>query len=372
MKTFITDLIRRFRTGALPVLLFAGTALAAGPESPKYIFLFIGDGMGVPQVALAAKAAGKNIIAGCPAVGLTSTASLDHFITDSAAAATALACGEKTDSGVVGRTPDGKPLRSLVEEAKARGRRTGVITSVSLDHATPAGFYASVPSRRNYYDIAVQMGQSGIDFLGGGGLLQPRGSRGDRPDAWELARASGYTVVNTLDDFAALRPGGGKVIAVTPVPTAEQSLPYAIDRMPGTLTLRSLTVKAIELLDNPGGFFLMVEGGMIDWACHANDAATALAETVAFQEAIEAALKFAAAHPAETLIVITADHETGGMTLGHRRIPYGENYRLLENQKMSFQVFSGKLAELRRAGKFDRDGGSSDRLRIRVEVHRFR
>lgn len=350
------NLIRQLRRGALllALLLSAGNGLfAATPGSPRYIFLFIGDGMGIPQLTLAGHATGKEITAGFPAIGVTTTSSLDHFITDSAAAATALACGEKTNSGTIGRRPDGTPLRSFVETAKKQGRKIGIVTSVSLNHATPAGFYARVPNRNDYYEIALQMGQSNIDFFGGGGVLQPRGRDGKQPDALELARANGYRVVDTLEEFNALRPGSGKTIAVTPDPTPEQSFPYAIDRVLGQLSLRGLTEKATELLDNPDGFFLMVEGGMIDWACHANDAATALAETVALREAVDVAFEFAAKHPGETLIIVTADHETGGMTLGHRRIPYKENYRLLTGQRHSFQTFSRLLADQKQKDNFD-------------------
>ena len=260
---------------AVCAALLAVAAPAAGLEKPKYIFLFIGDGMGAPQVSLAAEFCGKpQLFDGFETVGLTATRSLNSYITDSAAAGTALASGSKTNSGMVGRAPDGTPLPSYVIAAREKGRKVGVVTSVSLDHATPAAFYANVPSRSNYYDIAVQMGRSGIDYLAGGGLLRPAGKKKDRPDAYRLAEENGYTVVRTVDAFDALKRGAGKTIVISPEPNRTASLPYAIDRRDGVPTLAALTARGIELLDNPNGFFLMVEGGMIDWACHANDAAT--------------------------------------------------------------------------------------------------
>ncbi|MBS1370361.1 MAG: alkaline phosphatase [Lentisphaeria bacterium] len=329
--------------------LLTASALAAEAAKPKYIFLFIGDGMGSAQVGLASEYAGKPLVfEGFRDVGLTATRSQDHYITDSAAAGTALASGRKTHSGMIGRTPEGARIPSYVETAQAKGRKIGVVTSVSLDHATPAAFYASVPSRSDYYDIAVQMGKSNIDYLAGGGLLQPRGKKGGRPDAYGLAEANGYGIVRTLDAFRALKTGAGKTIAVSPKPNRTASLPYAIDRVEGVPTLAEYTAKGIELLDNPNGFFLMVEGGMIDWACHANDAATALHETLAFRDAIREAVRFADAHPGESLIVITADHETGGLGLGERTLPYGSRFGLLDSQKASFQSFSDELAALKK------------------------
>ena len=336
--------------------LFAAAALAAvlplAAANPKYIFLFIGDGMGAPQVALATEyARGKLTLGSLPTVGVTATRSLNRFITDSAAAGTALAAGEKTNSGMIGQSPDGRRLESYAAEAVRRGKKIGVVTSVSLDHATPAAFYAHVPSRSSYYDIACQMAQSDIDYLAGGGLLQPKGKDGRRPDAYELARKNGYTVARTVKEFEALKPGI-KAIAVAPNPTRQASLQYEIDRAvaPNPLTLADFTRKGIELLQNPNGFFLMVEGGMIDWACHANDAAAAVQETIAFDRAINVAVEFAERHPGETLIVITADHETGGLTLGHGQTPYLNDYSLLDRQKLSFQKFSAEVKKRKRSG----------------------
>ncbi|AVM47250.1 alkaline phosphatase [Victivallaceae bacterium BBE-744-WT-12] len=351
---------------AVCAALLAVAAPAAGLEKPKYIFLFIGDGMGAPQVSLAAEFCGKpQLFDGFETVGLTATRSLNSYITDSAAAGTALASGSKTNSGMVGRAPDGTPLPSYVIAAREKGRKVGVVTSVSLDHATPAAFYANVPSRSNYYDIAVQMGRSGIDYLAGGGLLRPAGKKKDRPDAYRLAEENGYTVVRTVDAFDALKRGAGKTIVISPEPNRTASLPYAIDRRDGVPTLAALTARGIELLDNPNGFFLMVEGGMIDWACHANDAATAVAETLAFRDAVAEAVRFADAHPDETLIIVTADHETGGLTLGQRTLPYGSRYGLLKAQKVSFQAFSDELRELKK-----RDVLTPERMR-RLVTERF-
>ena len=325
---------------AVCAALLAVAAPAAGLEKPKYIFLFIGDGMGAPQVSLAAEFCGKpQLFDGFETVGLTATRSLNSYITDSAAAGTALASGSKTNSGMVGRAPDGTPLPSYVIAAREKGRKVGVVTSVSLDHATPAAFYANVPSRSNYYDIAVQMGRSGIDYLAGGGLLRPAGKKKDRPDAYRLAEENGYTVVRTVDAFDALKRGAGKTIVISPEPNRTASLPYAIDRRDGVPTLAALTARGIELLDNPNGFFLMVEGGMIDWACHANDAAASIHDVLEMSNAVQAAVDFYNAHPNDTLILVTADHETGGMAIGYKTTNYDTFLTNLTHQKMSYAKF---------------------------------
>lgn len=320
--------------------------------SPKYIFLFIGDGMGVPQIALASEYAKGNLALNTlPVVGITTTRSLNHFITDSAAAGTALASGEKTNSGMIGMTPDGKILEACTVNAAHHNKKIGIVTSVSLDHATPAAFYAHVSNRNHYYDIACQMAKSNIDYLAGGGLLQPQGEDGKLPDALALAQQNNYIISRTLKEFNELKPGQ-KAIALAPNPTNQASLQYEIDQKysPNQISLADFTRKGIELLQNPNGFFLMVEGGMIDWACHANDAATAVHEILAFDQAIQVALKFAEKHPVETLIIVTADHETGGLALGHGQIPYQNDYSLLEKQQCSFQQFATLVNKLKISG----------------------
>ncbi len=196
------------------------------------------------------------------------------------------------------------------------------------------------PSRNNFYEIAIEATQSDFDYFGGGGVLQPRGKNNDQRDIFEIFAENGYTVVRNREDFEKLTPQSGKVVAINAVLDEDQTMPYEIDREENDLSLADFTRKGIELLDNPEGFFMLVEGGKIDWAAHANDAATVIRDVLAFGEAIEEAIKFYQQHPEETLIVVTADHETGGLTLGFAATGYSLYPEVLQNQKMSFLEFS--------------------------------
>lgn len=342
------------------VLLFSFSGGWVGDQEPsseysgepaRYVFLFIGDGMGidhfsVTQVylnALEEKNVGLKELSftSFPAAGLVSTFDYGSYITDSSSAITAILTGEKTYSGVLNMLPDkSTPLVSVAEMAKEAGMKVGVVTSVSLDHATPAACYAHQPSRNNFYEIAVEATQSDFDYFGGGGFLQPRGKNNDQRDIFEIFAENGYTVVRNREDFEKLTPQSGKVVAINAVLDEDQTMPYEIDREENDLSLADFTRKGIELLDNPEGFFMLVEGGKIDWAAHANDAATVIRDVLAFGEAIEEAIKFYQQHPEETLIVVTADHETGGLTLGFAATGYSLYPEVLQNQKMSFLEFS--------------------------------
>jgi alkaline phosphatase len=222
--------------------------------------------------------------------------------------------------------------------------KVGVVSSVTLDHATPAGFFAKVPSRSNYYDIEVQMVESGFEYFAGGGLLQPTGRDRDQRDVLQLARERGYAYVNDRSAFDALRPGAGKVLAINRTLQDSLSMPYELDRAADDLSLADYTRKGIELLsDDPDGFFMMVEGGKIDWACHANDAGAAIHDVLAFDNAIKEAVRFAGAHPQETLIVITGDHETGGMTIGFAGTQYETFFDKVALQKKSYIAFNDEV-----------------------------
>jgi alkaline phosphatase len=330
------------------------TATAAAGRA-KYVFLFIGDGMAMSQISsaevFATARSSKDInitrlgFTRFPVAGLTTTYDAGTFITDSASAVTAIATGNKTLSGVINMDPGKtKSYKTIAEYAHEAGMKVGIVSTVTLDHATPAGFFAKVPSRSNYYDIAVQMTQSGFEYFGGGGLLQPRGKNGDEADAIQLARNAGYTYVNSKAAFNALKSGADKVIAINAVLQDSGSMPYELDRGMEDLSLADYTRKGIELLsDNPAGFFMMVEGGKIDWACHANDAGAAINDVIAFDNAIKAAVEFAQTHPQETLIVVTGDHETGGMTIGFAGTQYETFFDKVALQKKSFIAFNAEV-----------------------------
>ncbi|MDR2446594.1 MAG: alkaline phosphatase, partial [Treponema sp.] len=186
----------------------------------KYVFLFIGDGMAMPQISSAeifstARSSQdirvtKLSFTRFPASGLATTYDAGSFITDSASAGTALATGHKTLNGVINMDP-GKTTtyKTIAEYAHEAGMKVGVVSTVTLNHATPASFYATVPSRSNYYDIAAQLADSGFEYFAGGDVSQRTGKNNDQPDAIERAKARGYTFVNSKEAFMALKPGGG-------------------------------------------------------------------------------------------------------------------------------------------------------------------
>ncbi len=331
--------------------LSAAPALASSPlykGSPaKYVFFFIGDGMGIPQRAAASAFMNKKLlIDSFPAQGLTTTFAADRFITDSAASATALASGCKTDCGVIGLDAQFKQVKTVAELAKERGQKVAIISSVSIDHATPAAYYAHVKSRNFYHYIDHALAESNFDFFGGGGLKDIKGKRkGVEPkgNALDKAKANGYKVVTNKKDFMALKPGAGKVLSWNQWLQDSGAMPYSMDQTDKDISLAQFTAKAIELLDNEKGFFMMIEGGKIDWACHANDGAAAIHNTIAFDQAVAEAVKFMQKHPKETAIIVTGDHECGGLTLGFAGTKYDSNFNILASQKVSFTKFDQEI-----------------------------
>jgi alkaline phosphatase len=240
----------------------------------------------------------------------------------------------------VGKTREFKPISEYIHEA---GMKVGIVSTVTLNHATPASFYAKAPSRSNYYDIGVQLAQSNFDYYGGGSILQRTGRNNDQQDAVEIARANGFTYVDTMEGFNSLKPGAGKVIAINPRLQDDGAMHYELDRKPGDLSLADFTRKGIELLDNPKGFFMMIEGGKVDWASHANDAGATIHDVLALDAAVRVALEFAQRHPRNTLIVVTGDHETGGMTLGFAGTQYDTFFDKVALQTRSFVAFDDEV-----------------------------
>jgi alkaline phosphatase len=344
---------------ALGLLLALMLTLPAYAGQAKYVFMFIGDGMGIPQRTAAAQYAEKELLMDTfPAQGVTSTFAADRFITGSAASATALASGQKTNINMLGMTPDMQSVKTMAELAKEKGMKVGIVSSVSIDHATPAAFYSHVKHRSQYYDVDVALAESGFDYFGGGGLKDPVNKKGNsenfKGDARELIKKAGYKYVTDKQKFLALTPKDGKVLAVNEWLQDGGALPYVMDMTEKDITLPEFTAKGIELLDNPKGFFMMVEGGKIDWACHANDATAALENTLAFDKAIAEAVAFYKKHPEETLIVVTGDHECGGLTLGFAGTKYASNFEILGNQNISFQKFTDEILKgLKETGKAD-------------------
>jgi len=346
---------------SIAVTLFLAQSALAGEA--KYVFLFIGDGMSVSQASAAemykaslkgeAKAGVEKLnFSMFPAQGMTTTYSSESLITDSAAAGTAMASGVKTYNAGLGVDVDGKPVRTVAEMAHDAGMKVGIVTSVSLDHATPAAFYAHEKSRKNYYEVGLELAESGFDYFAGGGFLDPTGKKskkeGEKPPVTEAIRKAGYAYVNDKAAFEALG-AGAKAVVVNPRLQDDEAMPYAIDTTAEDISLAELTAKGIEVLDNPKGFFMMVEAGKIDWACHANDAMSAIGDVLALEQAVGTAMDFAAKHPAETLIVVTGDHETGGLTLGFSGTKYSTYFKNLKQQKVSYVAFDDEFDAWRKA-----------------------
>ncbi|NWH05382.1 alkaline phosphatase [Desulfobacter latus] len=328
-------------------------------KNAKYVFLFIGDGMGMPQRIAAEQYTGKKLLMNSfPAQGITTTHAADRFITGSAASATAMASGTKTNIGVIGMDPALRPVKTLAELAKEKGMKVGIVSSVSIDHATPAAFYAHVPRRSQYYDIDVAIANSGFDYFGGGGLKDVTNKKNNSKNyvgnAMDLIKKNGYKVVTDKAEFMALNAADGKVLAYNNWLQDGKALPYDMDKRSRDISLKEFTAKGIELLDNDKGFFMMVEAGKIDWACHANDATASIKDTLVFDDAISEAYEFYKKHPAETLIVVTGDHECGGLTLGYAGTKYATNFDVLGKQNLSFQKFTDEVL-----GKFKQGSDKS-------------
>lgn len=345
------------------VLFFALLATVVFAQGKaKYVFYFIGDGMGVNQVNgtemyLADKEDNRIGVKPLqftqfPVINMASTFSATNSVTDSSAAGTALATGEKTYNNGLGVNQQKEPLTSIATMAKRSGKKVGITTSVSVDHATPGAFYAHQPSRGMYYEIALDLPKADYDFYAGSGFLKPNTTfeNKEAPGIFPVFEEAGYTVARGYNDFKAKSSAAKKMILIQEEGAAKgvHSLSYAIDQDEDALTLSQITESAISFLtkNNSKGFFLMVEGGMIDWACHDNDAATAFDEVVDMDNAVKVAYEFYKKHPKETLIVITADHETGGLVLGKGR--YEMNLKALKYQKQSAGALSGYITELRK------------------------
>ncbi|WP_288560393.1 alkaline phosphatase [uncultured Victivallis sp.] len=396
----------------------------------KYVFLFIGDGTSYPQREAAnrylkATNAEPLFIDAMPFHRSTRTAAANNVVTDSAASGTAIACGSKTNKNMLGLAPDGSLLESCATLARKNGRKVGILTSVTLNNATPAAFYGHQDNRHNYYLLGTELVKSGFDYFAGGAVADAMPRSTARPDnipalkqriaaleaeiescrkanaridagrqearktgdnakfeafqkekkanstRWkkahdqlryanqdlktaenfvgnimDYAKQNGFLTISSRsrERISALKPGCGKVIAVGK--TLSGPLQWEIDAAGDVqaTSLAFLTAKGIELLDNQNGFFMMIEGGKIDWSCHGNDAGTMLREVLGFDDAVKVAADFAKRHPQDTLIVVTGDHETGGLCLPGTP----EQLKNLGAQKHSADYFSRKLRQLKK------------------------
>ena len=316
----------------LSLLLMAFMAVAAVAQSQvKYVFYFIGDGMGVNQInitetylaALKGKIGIEPIcMSSFPVVGLVNTYSATNGVTDSAAGGTALACGKKTKNGAIGVLKDLEtPCTSIAAWAQKAGKAVGVATTVSLTHATPASFYGHQPRRQMYYELGQDLCKSNYDFFAGSDFNKPHTKDGG-PSLHEQAKAAGYTIVKGYKEYQKNGRKADKLILLQSdeknQKLGSEQLPYALDQDKNDLTLEQLVRAGINYLTSKqkDGFFFAIEGGMIDWACHRNDIGSAINEVLDMDKAVKVAYEFYQQHPDETIIVISADHETGGLVMG--------------------------------------------------------
>ena len=368
--------MRRFSAVLMTMLLILSVVSAAGDAetekairaaaeeaSPKYVFMFIGDGMSSPQTNSAQVYNGRNesglveleelTFTQFPVVGLQYTQDSTSFCPDSASTATSLSSGFKTHSGVIGMGVDRvTPGTTIAEMLHDKGWKIGIVSTVTINHATPAAFYAHIASRNDYYDIGIQMAESGFEYFAGGSVN--KADDGDK-SIYEVLEDNGYLVTNDRDTILSLNSDSGKVYAYSPVLQDDGAMPYDIDAPADSLRLKDFVKKGIEVLDNETGFFMMVEGGKIDWAGHANDAVANMSDTLALDEAVEVALDFAKDHPDETLIIVTGDHETGGMTIGYAATGYNTAFDILRAQKCSYVQFDSYVEEAKADGSFTFD-----------------
>ncbi len=368
---------------AAPVPTSAPAAEAEKTEAgvPKYVFLFIGDGMSYPQVQLTnyfvsaangdnngtavVKDAKKTILSSknnltmmdFEVAGSAQTYDSTSFAPDSASTATSIATGHKTWSGSINVSEDfSQNYETIAEKLKAqKDYKIGVLSSVNLNHATPAAFYAHQQSRNSYYEIGLELIDSNFDYFAGGGLLKPTGAEKNQEDLYALAEKAGYKVVKTQAEAEKLTAADGKVIVIDEHLADSDAMAYDLDRADGEWALADYVEKGIEMLNNDNGFFMMVEGGKIDWACHANDAASTIADTVALDNAVDKAVEFYNQHPDETLILVTGDHETGGLTIGFAGTDYDTFLTNFENQKISYAKFDSDYVSAYKENKTDFD-----------------
>lgn len=369
--------------------LHAGTKIQGkkdGSGTPKYVFVFIGDGMSYPQIQSAAYYAGKDA-AGIvdvvknsenagdspamknlsfydfPVAGSASTYDATSFAPDSASTATSIFTGYKTHSSSINVDITKKiKYRTIAEQLRDQKKwKIGVVSTVNLNHATPAATYAHQASRKSNYAIGQELVESNFDYFAGGALMEPQDKKNDKTSIYELAKSAGYKVCFTQNDANSLQ-NGDKAIVVAETLADGDAMSYDNDRKNNEWALRDYVRKGIEVLDNKKGFFMMVEGGKVDWACHANDARSSIADTLALSAAVEEAIEFYNKHPKETLIIVTADHETGGLTIGYAGTDYNLFFRTLDNQKISYAKFDSDYVS-----NYKKNGTSLEEVMTDVE-----
>ena len=356
---------------ALSALALAGCSQQDQAKQPKYVFYFITDGTGINTVQgtefyMAETTIGKPVrkpllMSTFPVVGVASTYSASSGVTDSAASGTALATGVKTYNGALGVDSDTTAVYGIAEWAKTAGMAVGIGTSVSINHATPGAFFAHSSSRNDYYYIGTQAAATGFDFFGGCDFQLDSRHRDEsfRDSIYQMCTEAGYVLArSTYADYEAKAADAERIIFIQDrertMNVNQGELPYNLDAQPGELSVYDITRAEIDFLyrksqqNGNKGFFLMNEiGGMVDHACHSNDAMTAFSEVMLVDSCLQLAYDFYLQHPDETLIVLTSDHETGGLTIGNAMGGYATNMKPLASQKYSVDMVTKHLQALR-------------------------
>lgn len=325
--------LNRF-TGILCILALIVSAAGCSSNQEmetkaKYIFLFIGDGMGNSQVAVtesylswkAGKHGGEQLsFTQFPIFGTCTSHSANSNITDSSAAGTAIACGEKTNNGYLGVDPEGNPVKSMAYSLKEEGYGIGIISSVPINHATPGSFYGHNIDRGGYYAITQEIPASGFEYFASAGILHYFGPDGNSESSADLLEQQGYDVCFGKEDFENSSKTNDRIVLCQEYNKDVEPKNYDStgNKPANEISLAEMVKYGIDFLGTEKPFFIMCEGGEIDWACHGNKTMPMIQTTIAFSDAVAVAYEFYRQHPDETLIVVTADHATGGVALGAR------------------------------------------------------
>ena len=296
-------------------------------EKAKYIFLFVGDGMGSPIVSLtesymsykAGTLGGERLsFSNFPYFGAVTTHSADRAITCSAAAGTAIATGHKTNNGLLGRNPAGEPLRSFAYELKDEGYKIGILTNTPVNHATPACFYSTPSKRSDHYEILKALASSNFDFIAGTGFKGYFGDKENDPDSETLLKNAGYEIFWGKEEYAQRTSEPEKTILCQAHNKGKEAKEYFVDGFERTesFKLSEFLTACLDSFGDEEPFFIMCEGGNIDWIAHTNKTIPTVKLVQEMDDAVKLAYEFYSKHPDETLIVVTADHDTGGVAIG--------------------------------------------------------
>ena len=323
------------------VIAFILISTSAFAEKPaKYVFLFIGDGMGCSTVDVAesylswkeGKLGGEQLLfTTFPIFGTAINYSADSRVTDSSAAGTAIACGAKTNNSWLGVDPNEQPLESVATALKKKGYKVGIMSTVPLNHATPASFYAHNKSRHASYAILKEIPESGFEYFAGSGMMGFAGNRWKpEPDITGYLEENGYNVVYGKEELAEAIANKDKIVfsQIYNKGVEPRSYEGSGSKPEGDASLADMVQGALDLFGDKEPFFMAIEGGDIDWGGHANKVMPTVTAIINMDEAIKKAYEFYLKHPKETLIIVTADHETGGIGLGHT---YKVNWEVFEN-----------------------------------------